>query len=310
MSSACPSCGGVNTLDLIDGRVYYCRDCEYSRAYDLVGALGRLPPRRPPPSTGPTLGSLQLLPLLSAAPSGEGEHAVLASSTGGTRGGPRIGGPITPPRPQPLPAGIPRRRRPFVAVPAAAFALLLLSPIVPMVSATLPPLLPLHPSSSSSGPTFQVSLSFLDSSTNASVPVSQALANFLFINDSWTVDIENFSLSNGWAYTLSNFSGMNLTSVNSILVYGTPPTEYPNATPALADLENVSNQTSIPLDLVWSNASASVSTPWGSNGSLLFPPPPPFPLFLTLVGIGVFLALASLVVGGLSKVVGASREEE
>jgi hypothetical protein len=309
MSSACPNCGGVNTLDQIDGRVYYCRDCEYSRAYDIEGALGRPPPRRPPPSTGPTLGSLQLLPLLTT-PDREGEHAVLAPSTGGTRGGPRTGGPITPPRPQPVPAGIPRRRKPFVAVPAAALALLLLTPITPLVSAALTPPLPLHPASSSSGPTIQVSLSYLNWTSNSSVPVSQALANFLFINASWAVPIENFTLSDGWSYTLSNFSGMNLTDVDSILVYGDPPTAYPNATPALADLENVTGQTTIGLNLVWSNANSSISTPGIANGTLLFPPPPSFPLFLTLVGIGLFLALSSLVVGGLWKVVGASREEE
>jgi hypothetical protein len=195
-----------------------------------------------------------------------------------------------------------------VGVPAAPLAIALLLPLIPLSSAS--PLPPAHSRDMipCDDPTFRVSLSFQDPRTNTTTPVPQALANFLFINNTTAEVVENFSVSNGANYTLSDFPGLNLTNVTSALVDGEPPQAYPNATADLLDLENLSSASDVAVNLVWSNGTLPASPP-GLNGTLA-PPPPAFPLFVKLIGVALFLVFTALLVTGLCKVVGSSREEE
>ena len=301
----CPRCGGVNTLDNIDGKAVYCRDCEWARTNSLDRWVSTQLPRHPPPPSEPVPVSLPLLASLQGTtPGGEEGRAEPVrppwTRDPAERGGPCTGGPTTPPRPQPMPAGIPRRRKPLTTVPAVALALCLALPLLPASSASP---LPLHPSLAADGPTFQVFLSFHNSSTNSTVPVSQAVADFLFINDTGLEPVENFSVSNGANYTYSDFAGLNLTNVSTVLVLGHPLSGFPGATEAQAEVDNISSQTKVAIDLVWTSSSPSILPPPNGNGSLS-PPPPAFPLFLQLVGVGLFLAFTLLVVAGLRKIVG------
>ncbi len=307
----CPECGGVNTLDNIDGKAVYCRDCEWARTSSLDRWVATQLPRPPPPSSDPAPVSLPLLASLNATtPSGEEGRAEPVrppwTRDPAERGGPRTGGPTTPPRPQPIPAGIPRRRKPLTAVPAVALALCLALPLLPASSASP---LPLHPALSADGPTFPVFLSFHNSSSNSTAPVAQAVADFLFINDTDLEPVENFSVSNGANYTYSDFAGMNLTNVSTVLVLGHPLSGLPGATEAQAEVDNVSTQSSVVIDLVWTSSSPTILPPPSGNGSLS-PPPPAFPLFLQLVGVGLFLAFTLLLVAGLRKIVGDNGEED
>ncbi|MDE1820936.1 MAG: hypothetical protein KGJ23_11215 [Euryarchaeota archaeon] len=193
-----------------------------------------------------------------------------------------------------------------MATLAATLALCLALPLLPASSAS--PLLP-HPAFAADGPTFQVFLSFHNSSSNSTVPVSQAVADFLFLNETDLEPVENFSVSNGANYTYSDFAGMNLTNVSTVLVLGHPLSGLPGATEAQVEVDNVSSQSSIAIDLVWTNSSPSIPPPPSGNGSLS-PPPPAFPLFLQLVGVGLFLAFTLLLVAGLRKIVGDHGEEE
>ncbi len=308
--NACPRCGGIRTLENQDGKVTACLTCKWTRS----PGLDRWLPPGPPPPDAPSGSSLAPLPLLASlngtTPSGEEGRAEPVrppwTRDPAERGGPRTGGPTTPPRPQPLPAGIPRRRRPLTAVPAVALALCLALPLLPASSASP---LPLHPALVADGPTFQVFLSFHNSSSNSTVPVPQAVADFLFINGTDLEPIENLSVSNGANYTYADFAGMNLTNVSTVLVLGHPLSGSPNATGAQAEVDNVSSQTSVAVDLVWTSSSSLILPPPTGNGSLS-PPPPAFPLFLQLVGVGLFLAFTLLLVAGLRKIVGDHGEED
>ena len=307
----CPRCGGVNTLDNIDGKAVYCRDCEWARTNSLDRWVSTQLPRHPPPPSEPVPVSLPLLASLQGTtPGGEEGRAEPVrppwTRDPAERGGPCTGGPTTPPRPQPIPAGIPRRRRPLTTVPALALALCLALPFLPASSASpLPP----HLLPDAAGPTFQVFLSFHNSSSNSTAPVSQAVADFLFINDTDLEPVENFSVSDGANYTYSDFAGMNLTNVSTVLVLGHPLSGFPAATGPQVEVDNVSSRSSVAIDLVWTSSSLSILPPPNGNGSLS-PPPPAFPLFLQLVGVGLFLAFTLLVVAGFRKIVGDHGEED
>ncbi len=306
--NACPRCGGIHTLENQDGKAAACLTCKWTRS---PGLDRWLPPGPPSPRLSPhsVFAALPLLPsLLRTTPGAEEGRAEPIrppwTRDPAERGGPRTGGPTNPPGPQPLPAGIPRRRKPFGPGPAVALALGLVLALLPVSSAAP---LPLHPGSSSDGPIFQVSLSFHNSSSNSTAPVSQAVADLLFINDTDLEPVENFTLSNGANYTCSNFTGMNLTNVTSVLVVGHPLTGFPRATPAQTEIDNLSSQSTVALDLVWTSSSYPSPPPPTTNGSFS-PPPPAFPLFLQLLGVGLFLAFASLLVAGLWKIVSTDRE--
>ena len=312
--NACPRCGGIHTLENQDGKVAACLTCKWTRS---PGLDRWLPPVPPSPRLSPhsVFAALPLLPsLLRTTPGAEEGRAEPVrppwTRDPAERGGPRTGGPANPPGPQPLPAGIPRRRKPFGPGPAVALALgLVLALLLALLPVSSAAPLPLHPGSSADGPIFQVFLSFHNSSSNSTAPVSQAVADLLFINDTDLEPVENFTLSNGANYTYSNFTGMNLTNVTSVLVVGHPLTGFPRATPAQTEIDNLSSQSTVALDLVWASSSPSTLPPPSGNGSLS-PPPPAFPLFLQLVGVGLFLAFTLLLITGIRKIVGDHGEED
>lgn len=303
----CPQCGGINTLDNIDGKALACRECGWTRRRGLDRWL---PAGRFPPAPGGGL-SLPLLPSLLRTTPGEDEGRAEPVYPPWTRdpaehGGPRTGGPTTPARPEPLPAGIPRRRKPLAVEPAVALPLILALALLPCSSASpVSPALDVRPCD---GPNFQVSLALLNSTRNVSTPVSSALIDLFFVNNSSAEPIENFSVSNGGSYAISDFSGLNLTNVTNVIVGASNLTGFPNSTLPLVEVDNLTSSSNVTLDLVWVNETTGFVPIW-SNGTFVVPPPP-FPLFLQLVGVGLFLAFSFLVVLGLSRVVSAGPEDD
>ncbi len=242
-----------------------------------------------------------LLPWSTTPDGGSEGHADLAPSTRGRRGGPRTGGPETPFPHFPGPAG-PRqalRSRRSVGGVRGCLAVLLLVAAAALAGATaegravsraeLP--------SGVSTLTFPVTLGLFNATTNATTPVPQTLGAVLFLETSDLQPYDDFLFQNGQTYTPSDFPGVYLNNLTSVFVDLYPPPGC-NCSGFQAAFEDLNGSPTLSLNAVFLPNATSPSLP---------PPPPagpatsPFPLFLQLVGVGVFAALTYAAVVGLRK---------
>lgn len=227
-------------------------------------------------------------PHRDTTPGGNREHVALALSTRGRRGGP-FGGPVTPSR-----LG-PGSRRSVARVETCVLVFLLVfSAVLGMVVEGARGA-PVRTATGVTDFTLSVDLSFLNGSTNATVPVSQAEGAVLFLGTQFQ-PYDNLTLQNGSNYTSSDFPGVDLSNLSTVLVDVYAPAGCP-CSDAQVEFDNLSGDPTLPLDVVFHENGTTVGLP--------LPPvdggDAPFPAFLQLVGVGVAVALTYLVIQGLRK---------
>ena len=229
-------------------------------------------------------------PHRSTTPGGNREHAALALSTRGRRGGP-FGGPVTRSR-----FGLRSRRSAAGARGCILVFLLTASGLLALVAGSARA----SPSARTDGIsdlTLSVTLSIYNATENRTTPVGQTEGAVLFLGDEPQL-YDNFTLVNGTNYTSSDFPGLNLTNLTTVLVDVYSPVGC-GCADAQAEYDNLSGDPTLPLNVTFQQNGTAVGLP---------PPPPPgsdtaapFPAFLRLVGVGVAIALTFLVIQGLRK---------
>ena len=229
-------------------------------------------------------------PHRSTTPGGNREHAVLALSTRGRRGGP-FGGPVTPSR-----HGL-RSRRPAAGARGCILVFLITASGLLALVAGSARASPSARTDGISDLTLSVTLSFYNATENRTTAVGQTEGAVLFLGDEPQL-YDNFTLVNGTNYTSSGFPGLNLTNLTTVLVDVYSPVGC-GCADAQAEYDNLSGDPTLPLNVVFQQNSTAVGLP---------PPPPPgsdtaapFPAFLRLVGVGVAIALTFLVIQGLRR---------
>jgi hypothetical protein len=257
------------------------------------------------------LPPLALLPTLrTTTPSEEGGRvdADPLWISGGRRGGPCIGGPTTPPR---GPKG-PRRRgigsARSTAFVSTTLVLLLLAALFSLAAGVKAegPGVAAGPSDGSNL-TLAVQLAFHNASSNQTVPVAQTLGAVIFFNGSDLEPFDNFTLQNHGNYTLSDFSGENLTGISTVLVDAYPPPSCPRCPSQQAEDDYASQGGTFAVNLTFSSPpSGSLPPPSGSVPTA----GDPFPVFLQLVAVGVFGAIAYLLLTGGRKVLAPVTAED
>ncbi len=148
-----------------------------------------------------------------------------------------------------------------------------------------------------SGLTLSVTLAIYNATENRTTPVDQTEGALLFLGDQAQL-YDNFTLANATNYTSSDFPGLDLTNLTTVLVDVYSPVGC-GCADVQTEYDNLSGDPTLPLDVVFRQNATTVGLP---------PPPPPgsntaapFPAFLRLVGVGVAVALTFLVIQGLRK---------